>query len=319
MPLNIPSWKDPKAKKVYMLAGAAAAGFVAYRWWQSRSTPVTSVDSTMDTGSVTDAAGGGTAEGNVQYGGANIGSDVPLTNADWTNRAVQLLVDQGWDGKTVQVALGKYLNRQDLTDAEVEIVQAAIAVAGFPPVGTYTILHDISGGGGTGDGTGDTGDGGDTGGDTGDTGGGSSPPPIPPPECVDRSVRIVTERGVLSYDEVKVGDVTFGLVDGKQVRTLITKVRMFEHDDEPRVCIKFRGDNFRFVCTPEHRVLVTGGAYVSAELIQSDVIPTPEGPAPIYRMGKYESDLVWCPTTEAGNFLAVSEDGREFYTGNKPV
>lgn len=143
MALNLPSWKDPKARKVYLMVGAAAAGFVGYRWWQARNTSAgRPVDSTLGTGSVVEGGGGGLAPGgNVQYGGADIGGEgPPATNADWANLAVQLLVNQGWDGATVQVALGKYLNRQALTDAEVNIVQAAIAVAGSPPVGTFTIL-----------------------------------------------------------------------------------------------------------------------------------------------------------------------------------
>ena len=147
MPLNIPSFKDPQARKVYLLVGAAAAGAVVYMWWRSRSTTTAAVTTSgVDSGSVTDAEGGGLAAGgNVQYGGANIGStdQAPTTNSAWSQYAVDLMTQQGWDGITVASALGKYLGDQGLTDAEIDVVRSALALAGLPPEGTHTIRHVV--------------------------------------------------------------------------------------------------------------------------------------------------------------------------------
>lgn len=147
MPIDIPSWKDPKARKVYIVLGSAAGGFVIYRWWQNRNA-ATVTDSTLDTGSVTDAAGGGApAEGNVQYGGADIttyGDQTPTTNDAWARYATELMVANGWEPTTVQAALGKFLTRTALTTTEETIVRAAIGIAGTPPVGAFEIIHSTA-------------------------------------------------------------------------------------------------------------------------------------------------------------------------------
>lgn len=123
-------------KKVLIYGGAAAGGFVLYRYWKSRQTPATaSVSAPMDS-SV--AQGGGGSPGT--YSGIGAGTSI-LTDADWTNEVVSLLTAQGWDGQAVLTALGKYLNGQSLTDSEVAIVQAALAVAGTPPSGSHNIIR----------------------------------------------------------------------------------------------------------------------------------------------------------------------------------
>lgn len=148
MALNLPPLRENR--KLYGGIAAAAAGYVVWRWWAARQTTYpASADTTMD-GTVTDVPGGSYGPGNVQYGGADITGDTgttPTTNAEWTNAAAQLLVNAGWDGMTVQVALGKYLTAQALTSQEEQIVRSAIAVAGSPPVGTHSIIHDTSGAG----------------------------------------------------------------------------------------------------------------------------------------------------------------------------
>lgn len=145
MALGIPSIKQNK--KLYVAVGGAAAAFVAYRWYQNRSAASAAaapVDpNATDTSSVTDATGGAYGPGNVQYGGADITGDTSTltTNAEWTNTAVTLMVQQGWDGATVQAALGKYLTDQALTTDEETIVRSAVAVAGNPPQGSHAIVH----------------------------------------------------------------------------------------------------------------------------------------------------------------------------------
>lgn len=140
MAFSLPGFAENR--KAYIAAGSTAAVYVAWRWYQSRQAGSEPVDTTMDTGSVTDVAGGAYGPGNVQYGGTDTGEYVsPQTNAEWTREAVQELVSQGWDGALVQAALGKYLTAQPVTTDEETIIRAAIGVAGSPPVGSHTIIH----------------------------------------------------------------------------------------------------------------------------------------------------------------------------------
>jgi hypothetical protein len=132
-------------KKTYLMVGGVAAAYVGYRWWKARAAPAAAAvgETSVDAGTVTDSPGGSYGPGNVQYGGADITSDssTPSTNAAWTNQAVTLLVQQGWDGATVQGALGAYLTDQSLSSTQATIVRAAIAVAGSPPQGSHSIIE----------------------------------------------------------------------------------------------------------------------------------------------------------------------------------
>jgi hypothetical protein len=145
MALEMPDLKGNK--KVYLWVGGAAVLFVGYRWYQSRQVAATAAatptDTTMGTGSVTDAAGGAYGPGNVQYGGADITAptETPKTNAQWSNAAVTALVNQGWDGMTVQTALGRFLTDASLDTGQETIVRAAIGAVGNPPQGAHTIIH----------------------------------------------------------------------------------------------------------------------------------------------------------------------------------
>lgn len=141
MALDLPSIKGNK--RLYVIVGGVAAAYVGFRWYRNRSVAPPVDANVTGTSSVTDAAGGSYGPGNVQYGGADITgeSETPTTNAQWTDAAVTRLVQQGWDGATVQAALGKYLTDQALTTNEETIVRAAIAVAGNPPQGSHAVVH----------------------------------------------------------------------------------------------------------------------------------------------------------------------------------
>jgi hypothetical protein len=135
--VNLPSFTQNR--KLWLIIGGGAAGYVALRWWQSRGT--TEPEATNDL--TPESAGGAYGPGNVQYGGRDITtpSEVPTTNAEWTQKAVEALTGQGWEGTAVQVALGRFLARVSVTAAQADIIRAAIAAAGQPPVGgNYTIV-----------------------------------------------------------------------------------------------------------------------------------------------------------------------------------
>jgi hypothetical protein len=57
------------------------------------------------------------------------------TNAQWSQQAVELLSEAGYDATTVYAALGAFLAGQSLTPDQATIARAALAAAGQPPVG----------------------------------------------------------------------------------------------------------------------------------------------------------------------------------------
>lgn len=140
-----------KVKKRYiMIPAGIAAAYVAYRWYQasraegepSGSDGTYTSDDLSEYGLST--SGGATNitgnTGNTQTDGTN--PHVINTNADWTNRAVELLTNQGFDGQTVSLALGEFLARRSLDKTEASIARAALAAAGQPPVGgPYSVIE----------------------------------------------------------------------------------------------------------------------------------------------------------------------------------
>jgi hypothetical protein len=153
--VNVPMAGRVKKRYLMIPAGAALA-FVAYRWYQSRqdaaSADASTSDGTYSTPDLTDygqsTTGGQTTvtgnTGNVVTDGTN----GLATNADWTNKAIELLTNQGYDGATVAAALGDFLAHLTLTKAEATIARAALAVAGQPPVGgPYSVKEEATTGG----------------------------------------------------------------------------------------------------------------------------------------------------------------------------
>lgn len=138
-------------KKPLVLVVAAAAAFVGYRYYQARS------DVGDGTGeAASDFADGGLPPGVIgavspdnSYGGdtgdtgdvGNGNGAVPTTNAQWANQAAtQLSQSETWSYTDIVTALGAYLAGIPLSTGQQAIVRAAIAIAGYPPVGTHTIV-----------------------------------------------------------------------------------------------------------------------------------------------------------------------------------
>lgn len=140
-------------KKPLMIVGGLGAAFVLYRYYQSRqaaaSAAATDTSGTFgDAGSIPSVSG--TALGG--YGlpadtSTTVGSTVGsygfsgTTNDQWTQYAAdQLIQSETWSYTDIVGALGNYLSGKALTSAQVTIVQAAIAVAGYPPVGQHPVI-----------------------------------------------------------------------------------------------------------------------------------------------------------------------------------
>jgi hypothetical protein len=62
------------------------------------------------------------------------------TNAEWEQEAESLLASSGYNGTTVAAALNAYLAGLPLTSDQQSIVQVALAEAGNPPVGSFSII-----------------------------------------------------------------------------------------------------------------------------------------------------------------------------------
>lgn len=113
------------------------------------------------------AAGGSTGGGGSGTGGGGTTSDQvsngpPFTsNAAWAQYAIQVLEGNGYDAGTVTGDLGLYLSGSQVTADQEDVINAAIAVAGYPPVAgpngyppAINVIGSKQGGGGGGSGSG---------------------------------------------------------------------------------------------------------------------------------------------------------------------
>jgi chitodextrinase len=138
-------------KKVLIGVGGVAAAFVAWKWWLASAGGAAEYapeDPGFEGGEVLPPVSGAVSPDN-SYGLP--GDDEPesldnygfrgTTNSQWTQyAATQLSQSERWGYTDIIVALGKYLAGAPLDSVQVAIVQAAIAVAGRPPVGNHPII-----------------------------------------------------------------------------------------------------------------------------------------------------------------------------------
>ncbi len=141
----------PVNKKVLIGVGVALAGFLAWRYYLAGSGAAPA-----DEGAAAEDAGyedGGTipaVEGATDWYGSGSSSSgdttsstsqALTTNAAWSQYASnQLVALDVASGSDIATALGNYLAGRPLTSAQQAIVQAAIAYAGYPPVGTHVVV-----------------------------------------------------------------------------------------------------------------------------------------------------------------------------------
>lgn len=151
--INIPHVGSVPKPVAFGVVGVAVA-FVGYRYYQARTgaasaDTATTADSDFDTsntdpssvlGAVSSDNGYGLTEGDS--GSTDVeGTGIPTTNSQWTQMAAaQLEQDETWSYSAIVTALGLYLSNSAVTADQANIIQAAIAVEGYPPVGTHTIV-----------------------------------------------------------------------------------------------------------------------------------------------------------------------------------
>jgi hypothetical protein len=150
--LDVPK-VGPVNKKVVIGVGAAAAAFIGWRYWQARQSAAadtTATDTTdpgfADPGSLPSVAGAVSGDNSYGSGGTTPPSTDDFgfsgtTNAQWSQYVlVQLQQSDVWSYTDIAAAIGAFLANKPLTNAQVQIVQAAVAVAGYPPEGPHTII-----------------------------------------------------------------------------------------------------------------------------------------------------------------------------------
>lgn len=147
--IDLPGVGPVKKPVVYGVGGLGIAFvlYMYYRNWTGVGIDETT-DATEDTGyedtGVLPSVSGAVSPDN-SYGlddeDTSSGSGGITTNDAWTRYAVaQLQQSDTWSYSDITTALGNYLANKPLSTKAQEIVQAAIAVAGYPPVGSHTII-----------------------------------------------------------------------------------------------------------------------------------------------------------------------------------
>jgi LysM repeat protein len=140
--VDLPGVGNVKRQWLYV-GGAGLAGILGYAYWRRRGQ--VAAPAAIDPNSIpaTDYTNPETYTGGNSTGTYDTtGGTVISTNDQWTNKALSVLSDSGFESQFVVTTLGKWLARQPLTPAEIDLVQAAKAAAGDPPVGgPYPIVH----------------------------------------------------------------------------------------------------------------------------------------------------------------------------------
>lgn len=124
--------------KNYAIAGGAVVvGILAYAWWKNGTagadvTAEPPLEAAVD--EYQSPLGNSGTNSTGTYPG-NVDPDKIDTNAEWTQAAVEFLQGAGYEASGVVAALGKYLAFKPLSATEAQIVMAARAAVGEPPVG----------------------------------------------------------------------------------------------------------------------------------------------------------------------------------------
>lgn len=151
--LDIPK-VGPVKKPVVIGIVAVGAAYVGWRYYEARQAAAASTDATDTSGTFGD--GGTLPTVPDAYTGQDVGypdgTDTAggtvdsygftgTTNSQWTQYVTtQLEQSSDWSYSSIVGALGQFIANKPLTTAQQQIVQAAIAVAGYPPEGQHSII-----------------------------------------------------------------------------------------------------------------------------------------------------------------------------------
>lgn len=131
-------------KKVVIPIVVGAAAFIGWRYYQASKVPTdTTVDPGMeDPGTIPGVSGAVPADNSFggDTGGTGGSTSQITTNAQWSDAVIGKLGNDRWTSSDIATALGNYLTSQPLSDDQQAIVRAAIGVAGYPPVGTFSVI-----------------------------------------------------------------------------------------------------------------------------------------------------------------------------------
>lgn len=142
----------PVNKKVLIGIGSVAAVYVGYSYYKSRSGVVdTTADPTLDPGyvdpGVLPSVSGAVSPDNSYGSGSSTSPTTDdygftgTTNSQWTDFvSTRLVQSETWTYTNIISALGNFLAGRPLSTADQQIVQAAIAVGGYPPVGSHVVV-----------------------------------------------------------------------------------------------------------------------------------------------------------------------------------
>jgi len=168
--------KLSKNKKILLALTGAGLGVVGILWYRNKQASASS--SNADTGDTGDSGidpntGIPYADEEGEYGtpgeegtydpltgqylpGPGTTETYTATNGTWAQEAESYLSNLGYNQSTVATALGNYLSGLPLTQAEYDIVSAALGFFGNPPNGAPSPILEGGGGSGQGGGTGVT-------------------------------------------------------------------------------------------------------------------------------------------------------------------
>ncbi len=154
--------------------------------------------------------------------------------------------------------------------------------------------------------------------------------------CVPLSTQILTNRGWLYHNEIRVEDKTLGFnnVTAKEEWTEITKVNNFKDAELVKVDIYHAYEDLMWstCCTPEHKwiiadknnnfQLVKAEDFTKIKDRSSYFLVLSEKEENWYRLSSIEVEPlnykrdVWCPTTTLRTWTARDSEGHIFLTGN---
>jgi hypothetical protein len=130
----------PVDRKWVWIGGGTIAAFVAWSYYNNRSSDAPVIEEGVDGSDVGLGDDGfGNRRGRTGDGTTDQDNDVIDTVAEWTADVVEKLAATDWDTGYVYSTIGKWIAGEGLTTGEKTLVLAAIAASGQPPGGPYPI------------------------------------------------------------------------------------------------------------------------------------------------------------------------------------